>query len=144
VQFAQVVDGGVELPLAAAALEVAHAKAVGALPVFHLPEHGFDRCPALAVEGAAASNRFSADRAFRSRTIRIFLCFIPGVNHTSTPGFKCQLRNTRGQQIPACWAGAFPSAPASTAASLMVRRQSRSTKPGRSGFSNPLRRKSGF
>ena len=47
-QFAQVVDGGVERPLAAAAREAAHtAEAVGALPVFHLSEHGFDRGPAL-------------------------------------------------------------------------------------------------
>ena len=53
-QFAQVVDGGVELPLAAATLEAAHAEAVGALPLLRLPEHGFDRGPALAVEGAAA------------------------------------------------------------------------------------------
>ena len=53
VQFPQVMDGSVELPLAAAAREAAHAEAVGALPVFHLPEHGFDRGPALAVEGAA-------------------------------------------------------------------------------------------
>jgi hypothetical protein len=49
VQLPQVMDGGVELPLAAAAPEAAHAEAVGALPVFHLPEHGFDRGPALAV-----------------------------------------------------------------------------------------------
>jgi hypothetical protein len=38
-------DGGIELPLAAAAREATHAEAVGALPVFHLPEHGFDRGP---------------------------------------------------------------------------------------------------
>jgi hypothetical protein len=45
VQRPQVMDGGIELPLAAAAREATHAEAVGALPVFHLPEHGFDRGP---------------------------------------------------------------------------------------------------
>ena len=54
VQFAQVVDGGVELPLTAAMLQTAHAEVVGALPLLHLSEHRFDRNPALAVKGAAA------------------------------------------------------------------------------------------
>ena len=43
-------DGGVELPLAAATLEATHAEAVGALPLLRLPEHGFDRVPALALD----------------------------------------------------------------------------------------------
>src|SRR5215210_4424957 len=43
VQFSEVVDGGIDVPLAAAALEAAHAEAAGALPVLHLPEDGFDR-----------------------------------------------------------------------------------------------------
>ena len=65
-QLPQVMDGGVELPLAAAALEATHAEAVGALPVFHLPEHGFDRGPALAVEGAAALGAQLAIHALRA------------------------------------------------------------------------------
>src|SRR5271166_3995108 len=78
VQFAQVVDGGVELPLAAAALEAAHTEAVGTLPVFHLPEHGFDRGPALAVEGTAA---FGAQFAVHALTGR------HGPRHPPTRGF---------------------------------------------------------
>jgi predicted AAA+ superfamily ATPase len=64
VQFPQVMDGGVELPLAAAAREAAHAEAVGALPVFHLPEHGFDRGPALAVEGAELAYQLGGKKAY--------------------------------------------------------------------------------
>jgi hypothetical protein len=40
VQFSKVVDGGIELPLAAAALEAAHAEAAGALPILICPKTG--------------------------------------------------------------------------------------------------------
>ena len=82
-QFAQVVDGGVELPLAAATLEAAHAEAVGALPLLRLPEHGFDRGPALAVEGAAALGAQFAVHALTGRH---------GPRHPPTRGWRLAQR----------------------------------------------------
>ena len=82
-QFAQVVDGGVELPLAAATLEATHAEAVGALPLLRLPEHGFDRVPALALEGAAALGAQFAVHALTGRH---------GPRHPPTRGWRLAQR----------------------------------------------------
>src|SRR3954471_7103761 len=52
-QRAEVVDRGVELPLAAAALRPPHAEPAGPLAVPHLTEDGLDGAPPLAVKAAA-------------------------------------------------------------------------------------------
>src|SRR5215213_7591924 len=53
VWLAEVVDGGVELPLAAAALRPTHAEPASPLTIPHLAEDGLDAPPALAVEATA-------------------------------------------------------------------------------------------
>jgi len=42
VQFSKVVNGGLDLPLAAAELKPAHAEATGILAILHLSEHWLD------------------------------------------------------------------------------------------------------
>jgi hypothetical protein len=61
VQLPQVMDGGVELPLAAAAPEAAHAEAVGALPVsFICPNTGSTAAPRWRCQRASESPQFGA------------------------------------------------------------------------------------
>lgn len=53
-QFSKVVNGGLELPLAAAELKPAHAEATGILAILHLSEHRLDAGSPLTVEPTAA------------------------------------------------------------------------------------------
>src|SRR5919202_3566751 len=53
VQLAQVVGGGLQVPLAAAGGQTAHAEATGALALLHPPEHRLHRGAAPTEDGAA-------------------------------------------------------------------------------------------
>ena len=48
-QFAQVMDGGIQLPFAPATLQTTHAEAIRALAILHLSKDRFDRSAALAI-----------------------------------------------------------------------------------------------
>lgn len=54
VSFAQVVDGGIKLPLAAAGVEPSHAEPIRALPVLHPTEHRLHQSAPATVDGATA------------------------------------------------------------------------------------------